>query len=164
MTAPKSENTSPAGEGDFNIPDDSTGFRLAEAAVWFLLEKKAEDIVILDLRGVSDVCDFFVIASGASDVQVKALGRHLRRKLDGMGHDPAHVEGQDTGTWVLLDYFDVVVHVFHEDTRQYYQLERLWDDARRLDLGPDWFGDPAVAARHPDLEFTLAPGAETQGS
>ncbi len=149
---------------EFVIPDGSDGYRLAEAAVWLLLEKKAEDAVVLDLRGSSDVCDFFVIAEGNSDVQVKALARHLRDGLVERGHRVLNVEGMSEGRWVLLDFFDVIVHVFLGETRRYYQLERLWNDARRLDLAADWFRDAAVAERHPDLKFTFAPGAETQGS
>ncbi len=148
----------------FTMPDSSAGFALAEAACWFLTEKNAEDIVILDLRGFSDVCDFFVIAHGNSDVQVNALARQLRDKLGEHGHRARNVEGLGLGHWVLLDFFDVVVHVFREDTRRYYQLERLWGDAGRLDVPYDWFRDPQVAARHPELNFIFAPGAETQGS
>ncbi len=146
------------------MPDSSAGFQLAEAACWHLLEKNAVDVSILDLRGFSDVCDFFVIAEGNSDVQVKALARDLRDILAEHGHRARNVEGMDRGRWVLLDFFDVVVHVFQEQTRSYYQLERLWDDAERLDISPDWFRDPAVVARHPKLKFIFAPGAETQGS
>ncbi len=150
--------------GEFAIPDASAGFKLAEASAWFLLEKKAEDISILDLRGASDVCDFFVIADGNSDVQVKALARHLRDNLMERGHRPLNVEGLSEGRWVLLDFFDVIIHVFQGETRRYYQLERLWNDARRLDLDADWFRDPEVAGRHPGLDFIFAPGAEKQGS
>lgn len=149
---------------EYVLPDDSAGFKLAEAVAWFLLEKKAEDVVVLDLRGFSDVCDFFVLVSGRSDTQVKALGRHLHRRQEEAGHGPSHIEGQSEGRWVVQDYFDVVVHIFQSETRHYYQLERLWDDARRLELNPDWFRAPEVALRHPELDFTFAPGAETQGS
>ncbi len=148
----------------FSIPDDSKGFRLAEASCWLLLEKQAQDVVILDLRGSSDVCDFFVLAEGNSDTQVRALARNLRDRLLDAGQKPRNVEGMEKGRWVLMDYFDVVIHVFQGDTRRYYQLEHLWNDARRLDLTPDWFRDPQVADRHPDLKFTFASAAEIQGS
>ena len=141
------------------IPDDTEGFRLAERAVWHLLEKKGEDLVILDLRGCSDVCDFFVIASGTSATQVKALARHLNDALQLAGQRAQGLEGMNEGRWALLDFFDVVVHIFHADTRRYYNLEKLWGDAGRLDLDLSWFKGPAIAARHPGLDFAI-PGAE----
>ena len=77
------------------------------------------------------------------------------------GHRPRGVEGQSSGRWILLDFFDVVVHVFQDEVRRHYQLERLWGDAPRLELGPAHFADPEVARRHPDLNFTMA--AEQSG-
>ena len=142
------------------IPDDSAGWALVERSAWHLLEKKGQALVALDLRGLSDVCDFFLVASGNSQVQVKALAGHLQDNLPEAGHRPRGVEGQDTGRWILLDYFDVVVHVFQEEVRQHYQLERLWGDAPRLELDPVHFGDPEVARRHPDLNFTMASEAD----
>lgn len=141
-------------------PDDSDAFRLAERAVWHLLEKKGEDLVVLDLRGRSDVCDFFVLASGKSATQVKALARHLQDALLAAGHRAKGLEGMNEGRWALLDFFDVVVHIFHEDTRRYYQLEKLWNDAGRLDLDVPWFAGAAVAARHPGLDFTIPGGGD----
>ena len=144
----------------YTLPDDSPAFALAERCAWHLLEKKLEDVVILDLRGRSDVCDFFVIASGAADTQVQAAARHVHDALAAAGHHAHAIEGLREGRWVLLDLFDVVVHAFHTRARDYFQLERLWSDAPRLDLGPVWFADPAAAARHPDLTFTTtAPDA-----
>ena len=106
------------------------------------------------------MCDFFVIAEGASDTQVKALARYLRDSLLAAGHKANGVEGMGEGRWALLDFFDVVIHVFRTETRQYYQLERLWADAGRLDIAPDWFAGAEVAARHPDLKFTPGPAAD----
>lgn len=143
-----------------SIPDDSQGWALAERCVWHLLEKSARDLVVLDLRGHSDVCDFFVLASGESDKQVKALARHVNSSLLTVGRKPKGLEGMTDGRWALLDYFDVVVHVFHTDRREYFQLERLWSEGTRLDLEPDWFADPAVIARHPDLNFATGAGPE----
>ena len=154
------EDQVPAPAGPtFEMPDDSAAYRLAERAVWHLLEMKAEQCLILDLRGRSDVCDFFVIAEGAADVQVKALARHLRDSLLAAGHRAQSVEGMEDGRWALLDFFDVVVHVFHTEARQYYQLERLWGDGARLDIEPDWYAGAEVAGRHPDLKFTPGPAA-----
>ncbi len=95
------------------------------------LERKAHDVVALDLRGISSATDFFVIASGTSDVQVKAIAEHITESLGSEGIKPGHVEGLTGGRWVLLDYIDFVVHVFHPQTRGFYQLETLWGDAPR---------------------------------
>ena len=103
--------------------------RAAEVA----LEMRAHDVVILDLRGISTATDFFVIAGGTSDVQVKAIADHVVNELKKEGVRPEHVEGLPGGRWVLLDYVDFVVHVFHPEARQFYQLESLWGDAPRWD-------------------------------
>ena len=92
--------------------------------------------------------------------QVQAGARHTHDELAAAGHHVHAIEGMTEGRWVLLDIFDVVVHVFHQQSRDYFQLERLWGDAPRLDLAPGWFAADEVAARHPDLTFTTAkPGA-----
>ena len=108
--------------------------RLAAAAA---ASKKAIDMVGLDLSGLDGVADFFLICSGASEPQVKAIAEAVEEKLRERGARPWHVEGREYRRWVLLDFVDVVVHVFHERTREYYLLERLWGDARRVDLGVD---------------------------
>lgn len=94
-------------------------------------ERKALDAVVLDLRGISSATDFFVLASGRSDVQVKAIADHVVDELKKEGQRPSHVEGLQGGRWVLLDYIDMVVHVFHPQARDFYQLENLWGDAPR---------------------------------
>ncbi len=102
---------------------------------------KAVDLLILDLRGLSDATDYFVLASGTSDTHVRALTERVieaLRKVDRMTH---HAEGVNAGRWALLDYFDFVVHVFHPSLREFYQLERLWVDAPSIPLNLD--GDPA---------------------
>ncbi|MCD6307585.1 MAG: ribosome silencing factor [Candidatus Latescibacteria bacterium] len=96
-----------------------------------IMEKKGEDIVVIDLRGVTGVADFFVIATGASNVQVKAITDEIHVKLKKEdGSIPLNIEGYQSLRWVLLDYVDVVVHVFDRETRNYYSLETLWKDAR----------------------------------
>ncbi len=150
----------PCGESH-SVPDDSPGFLLAERAAWHLLEKKADDLVVLDMRGRSDVCDFFLIASGNSKTQVQALAKHMHKSLLGAGHRPKGLEGMDSGRWALLDFFDVVVHVFHTEAREYFQLEKLWGDAPRLDLDAAWYSLSDTAQRHPDLKFTTSSGADT---
>jgi len=99
--------------------------------------KKARDLVALDLRSLSGVADYFLICSGDSEVQVKAIAEAVEEKLKLQGARPWHVEGLEGRRWVLLDYVELVVHVFHHRTREYYLLERLWGDARKVDLGLD---------------------------
>ncbi|MDX1492797.1 MAG: ribosome silencing factor [Longimicrobiales bacterium] len=94
-------------------------------------ERKAHDVLVLDLRGISSATDYFVIAGGTSDVQVKAIAEHVVDELKKDGVRPEHLEGLPGGRWVLLDYVDFVVHVFHPQARNFYQLERLWGDAPR---------------------------------
>ena len=115
-----------------------SGLALARRAVSACLAKKATNPVLLDLRELEAVSDFFVVVSAASEVQVKAIADHVEDVLrEQAGVKPWHVEGLDGRRWVLLDYVDVVVHVFHEKTREYYLLERLWGDARRIEVADD---------------------------
>lgn len=145
-------------ETEYSIPDDSKSWALAERIAWHVMEKKGEDVLVLDLRGRSDVCDFFVVASGKTNTQVQAIARHVNAQLAVIGQKPKGIEGQDQGRWSLLDYFDVVVHVFVEEAREYFQIERLWADGMRLDVTPEWYQDKAVQARHPEVNFTTASG------
>jgi len=103
---------------------------LAKRAAEILVDNKANDVVVLGLKGVSDMTDFFVIASGTSDTHVRALGQHVEEELRVAGTRTQHVEGTSQGRWVLLDYFDFVVHIFHPTLREFYRLERLWSDAK----------------------------------
>ena len=95
---------------------------------------KAADIVALDVRDVNDATDFFVIASGTSDAHVRGIAEAVIEALRVEGQRPHHVEGLTVGRWVLLDYVDFVIHLFHPETRAFYQLERLWSDAPELEL------------------------------
>ncbi len=88
----------------------------------------------MDLRGLSDATDFFLIASGDSDVHVRAIFEHVVEELKEEGVKPAGVEGTGAGRWILIDYIDLIVHVFHPMVREFYQLERLWGDAPTLRL------------------------------
>jgi ribosome-associated protein len=101
-------------------------------AVHAIESRKGENIVVLDLRGLSDAADFFVIASGTSDAHVRGIADGVIGALEDAGHPALHVEGLTTGRWVLLDFVDVVVHLFHPETRAFYRLERLWQDAPQL--------------------------------
>ncbi len=105
-------------------------------AAQLTLERKAHDVVVLDLRKVSMATDFFLIATGTSDIQIRAIADHLTEELRKEGVRPDHAEGAGGGRWILIDYIDFVVHVFHPETRSYYQLETLWGDAPRHALNP----------------------------
>jgi len=94
-----------------------------------LADRKAVDPVVLDLRGLSSATDYFVIVSGTSHAHVRGMADHLLAALPARGVTPHHVEGLAQGRWVLLDYVDFVVHVFHPQLREFYQLERLWGEA-----------------------------------
>jgi len=101
----------------------------ARHAASLCVDNKANDVMLLDLHGVTDMTDFFIVASGTSDTHVRSVARHV---VDGMaqaGLTAHHVEGEESGRWVLVDFVDFVVHVFHPGTRTYYQIERLWGDA-----------------------------------
>lgn len=102
----------------------------AKLAAQFALDKKADDIKIMDLRPLTTVTDFFVICSADSTIQVKAIAENIADKLKfEYGENPINVEGFKNLTWVLLDYVDFVVHIFLKPQREYFGLERLWQDA-----------------------------------
>ena len=103
-----------------------------ERAVAAALDKKARDLVVLDLRGLSDVTDYFLICHGTSTRQVQSISNSIEEALREMKRRPKHIEGYTRGEWVLMDYIDLVVHVFVEEKRLYYALEKLWSDAPRL--------------------------------
>ena len=127
MTATASKTTSPAKIAEH-----------AQRAAAILLDHKANDVVLLSLKGVSDMTDYFLIASGTSDTHVRALGNSVVEDMKKQVAQTAHhVEGLSQGRWVLLDYVDFVVHVFHPTLRNFYQIERLWADARVVPLTAD---------------------------
>lgn len=97
-------------------------------------EKKAEDIVVLNMEGISLLADYFVICSGNSDRQVQAIARELIEKSNEVGNEVKSVEGFDSARWILVDLGDVVAHVFHKDERSYYNLERLWREAPEMEI------------------------------
>ena len=98
------------------------------------IERNARTPIVLDLRGLSDVTDFFVIATGDSDTHAKAISDHVLDRLRESGVRPVGVEGRSTGNWVLMDYVGLIVHVFLGEVREFYQLERLWGDAPSFEL------------------------------
>ncbi len=117
-------------------PEAHIGENLARRAAALASELKAADTVILDLRGVTDMTDFFVITSGTSDTHVRAIAEHIQAGLKESGVSTNMTEGLTQGRWALLDYTDCVIHVFHPTLRQFYQLERLWGDAKQVNIDP----------------------------
>lgn len=103
---------------------------LARRCASLVLDKKARDIVLLDVRGLTDMTDFFILCSCDSDVQVKSVAENVREELAKEGDSPWRTEGWQGANWVILDYVQVVVHVFYHETRHFYKLERLWADAK----------------------------------
>lgn len=107
--------------------------RIAAAA----LEKKAEDVTALDVREVASFADTFLFATGTSDRHVRTVAEAILEAVRERGEKPLGVEGLEEGRWVLIDLGDVIAHVFRRDVREHYDLERLWSDAPRVDLGPE---------------------------
>lgn len=111
-----------------------TALNLARTAGRLALSKKGFDVKILKLKSISSICDYFVIASGDADIHVRAIANAIEEELRELGVKPMHREGHSSGKWILLDYIDVVIHIFHDTTRQFYALEKLWGDAPTEEL------------------------------
>jgi ribosome-associated protein len=112
-------------------PDAEESREAAVAAARAAAAKQAEHITILDVHGLIVITDYFVICSGATERQVRTIVEEIERALRDLGRKPVRREGETERRWVLLDYVDLVVHVFTEQEREYYELERLWGDAPR---------------------------------
>ena len=108
------------------------------------LDKKAQDVVVLDLRGTPAFTDFFVLCSGLNSRQVKAISDAVEETLRAAKVRPAHIEGYERADWVLMDFFTFIVHIFTPQTRAFYSLERLWGDAERIEVSDE---PPAAATR-----------------
>ena len=106
----------------------------AKLAVRAIDSKKGLDIKLIKVQDISSIADYFVIATGTSNTHVKALADEVEFKLDQEGISVSHVEGYRSDSWILLDYVDVIVHVFSEEAREYYNLERLWQDGEQIDI------------------------------
>ncbi|MBI5184904.1 MAG: ribosome silencing factor [Nitrospinae bacterium] len=106
----------------------------AEIGFNAVLSKKAADVLIFDIRGVSNTTDFFMVCSGESNRQVQAIADEVITKLRERGVKPMGIEGYEVAKWILLDFSDMVVHVFHEETRKYYEIERLWEGAPKVEI------------------------------
>lgn len=107
---------------------------MVKTAVAALQDKKGEDIRVIDISGVTVIADYFIIASGSNPNQVQALVDNVEEQTYKAGYDDPRVEGYNTASWVLLDYNDVIVHVFSQDDRLFYDLERIWRDGKEIDV------------------------------
>jgi len=113
-----------------------TGREVAIACARICDDFKAEDILVLDIRKLTQIADFFVLCSGASERQLKAIAEEIRHKLKASGVPKLGIEGEPSSGWVLLDYYEVVVHIFGREARSFYALEMLWGDAPRVRWQP----------------------------
>lgn len=133
-TSPEAQSS----EAPTRRPPRNPGYLIAAHAVDAMAEKKATDIVVLDLRSIAAMSDFFVLGTGGSDVQIRAIANgvidHVEETCD---ERPWQREGTEALEWVVLDYVDVVIHVFNEEKRTHYNIERLWGDADRADVPAD---------------------------
>ena len=108
---------------------------IAETCAKYANEIQAEDIVVLDLRGISSIADFFIICTGTSTPHLKAISRDVRELTgEAIGEQPRSTEGDAESQWLVIDYVDVIVHIFHSDKREVYSLEDLWSDAKRVEF------------------------------
>jgi ribosome-associated protein len=110
---------------------------LLDTVVDALDDKKAKNIRAIDIHGLTTIANYFVMASGTSVTHIKSLADNIEDKLSDKGIKPVHVEGYSSARWILMDYSDVVVHIFHEEDREFYGLERLWQDGKHLVLKTD---------------------------
>jgi ribosome-associated protein len=118
-----------------------------------LMDKKGLDILLMDLRGLSDAADYFVLCTGTSEQHVKTLADEVAQSLKEAGDAPWHVEGGSTRRWVLVDFVDIVVHVFRQEARDFYALERLWGDAKCTEFADQWEAPTEPKPRTP-FEFS----------
>ncbi len=132
-----------------------TSRTLAKKAAEFALSKMAYDSVMLDVRKLTSTADFFVICSADSDTQVRAVANAVEEESEKIGAPVWHTEGLHASTWVILDYVDVVVHVFHREARSFYNLERLWGDAKTTHVSDD--GEEVVGEKTQPVSSAKSP-------
>ncbi|MFP3903645.1 MAG: ribosome silencing factor [Armatimonadota bacterium] len=101
-----------------------------QIAVESILERRGQDVVVMDMRDVTTICDYFVICHGLSPTHIDALAEEVQQQMKADGHLPFHIEGSKDGRWVIQDYLEVVVHIFTQEARRFYDLQRLWSDAK----------------------------------
>lgn len=107
--------------------------KMVDIVIPALEDKKGKDIKIIDIRDVSVIADYFIIASGTNHNQVQSMVDNVRQCLGKAGYEPRQVEGYGSASWILMDYNDIIVHVFSEEDRLFYDLERIWRDGREID-------------------------------
>ncbi len=107
--------------------------KMTGLAIQALEDRKAEDIRVIDITEVSVIADYFIIASGSNTLQVQALADSVEEMLGKAGYEPRHIEGYRSASWILMDYNDIIVHIFSEDQRIFYDLERIWRDGKAVD-------------------------------
>ena len=115
------------------MSDIEVSKKMAAMAVDALNDKKAEDVKILDISEISTLADYFIIAGGTNRNQVQALADNVQEKLGRAGHNTKSVEGYDSANWILLDFGDIIIHVFDNENRLFYDLERIWRDGKVID-------------------------------
>ena len=115
--------------------ENNKSFEMAKLAIEALEDKKAEDIRMIDISEVSVIADYFIIAGGSNRSQIQALCDNVEEKLGRAGLPVKQIEGYDTANWVLMDFGDVIVHIFDKENRLFYDLERIWKDGKEVDLG-----------------------------
>ena len=114
--------------------ENASSRELADAIIKILDDRKARDIRLLKLGESNDLTDYFVLCSGTATTQIKGYAGEIEYKLGEMGVKPIHVDGYDTGMWIAMDYATVIVHIFHKTERDFYKLEKLWNDAEEIPL------------------------------
>ena len=150
----KEQSLNPTGATSLHLKTSATGPVPADLDERILLaigaasEKKALNTVVLDLREIATFTDYFVITSGNNERQVQAISDEIVETLKKSGTPAARVEGYKTAEWILLDYGDFVVHIFHEQSRKFYDLERLWRDSQRVALPPGLAGEVNSSLRN----------------
>ena len=114
--------------------EEMTPKEKAGIAIRALEEKKAEDVHVIDISEVSTLADYFIIASGTNKSQMQAMQDEVDEKLSRLGQEPRHIEGNKNATWILMDYGDVIIHIFDKENRLFYDLERIWRDGKPVEV------------------------------
>ena len=113
---------------------DNTSNAMAKLAITALEDKKAEDIRVIDISEVSVLADYFIIASGTNRSQIQALADNVQETLGRAGYELKQVEGYNTANWILMDFNDIIIHIFDNENRLFYNLERIWRDGKDIDI------------------------------
>ncbi|MGN0305944.1 MAG: ribosome silencing factor [Lachnospiraceae bacterium] len=111
----------------------SITLEMTKAAILALEDKKGEDIQVIDISEISPIADYFVLASGSNRSQIQAMADAVEEKMYKMGYPLKQIEGYDGANWILMDYYDVIVHIFDRESRLFYDLERIWRDGKMLE-------------------------------